>query len=304
MVRAAVAAPGSLGPAEIAARSADALDRPLAFDVELTVARADADAVLLGAHQRATAGALAAPARCHRRGSGGAAVRVGPGTLWVSLALARVGALVPCAPDTILNRHVRPLLRALSRSGALAHYFGRDWVSVAHRPAAAIGFAHDRASGRLHVEAFIAVTTPFAVAERASFLGKSPGTLAQLTGKDVDMERLTRAVVEAYAPNAAALALAPCAPAGALVAESPWTATGEEAIGEIGASRERDGRVRVGGELMVSRDALAELEARLAAGEPAESAALLSLGAPGVALEGVRSLESVVDVVARARAHA
>jgi hypothetical protein len=304
MGAAAVACPGALPPEEIAARSRSALDRPLSRDVELIVAQPDGDAVLVGAFGRAPAG-LGAECILLRRGSGGAPVRIGAGTLWVSLALAHIEALVPCTPDKVLNRYVRPLLRALGRAGALAHYFGRDWVSVAHRPAAAIGFAHDRASGRLHVEAFVAVTTPFAVGERASFRGKPPGTLAELTGKAPAMDRLTAAIAEAYAPRSGELALAALSPAALeatdLRRDPPWAATGEEAIGQLGAGPDASGAFRVGGELMVSRDALAELEARVAAGEDAGAAVDAALAAPDVALEGVRSLRTLADVVARAR---
>ncbi len=303
MGAAAVACPGALPPAEIAARSRGALDRPLTRDVELTIAHASAEAVLLGAFGRAAPGEIGAERTLLRRGSGGAAVRIGPGTLWVSLTLANLDALVPCAPDKILNRHVRPLLRALGRVGALAHYFGRDWLSVAHRPAAAVGFAHDRASGRLHVEAFVAVSTPFALGPRASFLGKESGTLDALVGRPISMDRLAREIVEAYAPEAAALALLTIvADAADPRPDPPWAATAEEAIGEVGAGADASGRLRVGGELMVSRDALAALEARLAAGEEVHAAIDASLAAPGVALEGVRSLRSLADVVTRAQA--
>ena len=85
-------------------------------------------------------------------------------------------ALVACDEAHLVNRYVRPLLRALTKCGALAHFFGRDWISVRHRPAAWVGFAHDRASGRAVIEAFVARETPFALEPRASFLGKEPGT--------------------------------------------------------------------------------------------------------------------------------
>ena len=303
----AVAVRGALSPAEIAARSQGVLDRPLTHDAELILAHPDAEAVLLGAFERDTASVVCAQmcAECtvHRRGSGGAAVTIGPGTLWMSLALARTDALVPCTPDKLLNRYVRPLLRALGRVGALAHYFGRDWVSVAHRPAAAIGFAHDTSTGRAAIEAFVAVSSPFAIADRASFLSKSPGTLVELLGKPVDMAKLARAVADAYAPEAEALELSAVAVSTAVPAsEPPWAACVDEAIGELGAGPDAAGRFRVGGQLMVSRDALASLEARLAAGEPVEAAIDAALAAPGVALMGVKSLRSLADVIARARA--
>jgi len=85
--------------------------------------------------------------------------------------------------------------------------------------------------------------------------------------------------------------------------DPPWAATVEEAIGVIGAGADADGRFRVGGDWLVSADAHARLEERLA-GAPEDAIASIIdaiLGAPGVALVGVRSLHSVHDVVTRAR---
>src|SRR5262245_15360701 len=126
-----VAQLGTLAPREIAACSRAALDRALAHDAELVIARASSDAVLLGAFQRGTE--VDTPLAVFRRGSGGAALRVGEGTLWVSLALARPSALVACENAKIVNRYVRPLLREITKLGAPARYFGRDWISVAQR---------------------------------------------------------------------------------------------------------------------------------------------------------------------------
>lgn len=67
--------------------------------------------------------------------------------------------------------------------------------------------------------------------------------------------------------------------------------------------RDRDGDVADGGgELMVSRDALARLEDRLTTDHPKDldGAVDETLGARGVALLGVRSLVSIRDVIAEA----
>ena len=89
--------------------------------------------------------------------------------------------------------------------------------------------------------------------------------------------------------------------------DPPWAATRDEAIGVIGAGRDRAGRLRIGGELMVSRDAVTRLEARLADAEDSDAAAIAgavdaSLGAADVALVGVRSLTSLRDVLVEASA--
>jgi hypothetical protein len=299
-VRLGVVLAGPKDARALAATSRSALDRPLRGDAELSLASCTDDAVLVGAFQRA-AGV--------RRGSGGPEVRVGPGTLHVALALTHPGTLVPCDEKHIVNRYVRPLLRALTRAGgarAAAHYFGRDWISMAHRPVAWVGFAHDATTRRTLFEAFVAVRTPFALTERASFLGKPQGTLEALAGRPVDDGRLTRAVADAYATGVSAVSLdeddAPSS-SGETAPEPPWAAVVEEAIGPLGAGPDARGVFRVGGDLMVSRDALARLEALAAATAEADLGRIVdeTLAAPGVALDGVRSLASIRDVIAQGK---
>jgi hypothetical protein len=238
----------------------------------------------------------------------------------VALALAHPGALEFCDEKRIVNRTVRPLLRALTKTGSLAHFFGRDWISVAHRPVAWVGFAHDATSRRTLFEAFVAVRTPFAITQRASFLGKPHGTLESIAGREIDPARLAGAVVDAYlaAYDAAeaevrGVETAPvpdaAIPAAAAAeddprADPPWTATVEEAIGRLGAGCDARGVFRVGGDFLVSRDAIARLESRVANVADQELGPLVDqiLNAPGVALQGIRSLASVRDVIALARA--
>jgi hypothetical protein len=176
-------------------READALDRELACDAELGVSEITTSANVVGAFQRGNG----APegAALVRRVSGGALVRVGPGTLHVVLALRTPSALVSCDARKLNNRYVRPLLRALTKGGAPAHYFGRDWVSVGHRPAGAVGFAHDARTGRAVVEAFVAVRAMFSD-PRPSFLGKEPGTLEGIAGRPFDLHVLAKLIVDAY----------------------------------------------------------------------------------------------------------
>ncbi|HEY8087213.1 MAG TPA: hypothetical protein VIF09_05200 [Polyangiaceae bacterium] len=297
----AVCLAGPRSAAAIAASSCDALDRPLTAPAELTVAIASDEATVLGAFQRATAEG------CLRRASGGPAVRVGPGTVHVTLALAAPSTLVACDERQIVNRYVRPLLRALSRHGHLAHYFGRDWISVAHRPAGWVGFAHDAGTRRTLFEAFVAVSVPFALEQRDGFLGKPHATLEELRRAPVDATALALAIADTYAADAARRDLA--WPAGTTDAsrarpEPPWAATVEEAIGTLGAGPDAAGTFRVGGDLLVSRDALGRLEARAAAASRDDLPRIIdeTLAAGGVALDGVKSLGSVLDVVRRARA--
>jgi hypothetical protein len=296
----AIALAGPEDARVIAASSRASLDRPLRCAAELSLAIVSDDAVLVGAFQRA---------KGLRRGSGGPEVRVGPGTVHVALALAHPAALIACDEKRIVNRYVRPLLRALTKAGgthAAAHYFGRDWISIAHRPVAWVGFAHDSTTRRTLFEAFVAVRTPFALTERASFLGKPHGTLEALAGTAVDEGRLVQAIADAYSGGLGAIPLdwpdAP-SPEGDAPAEPPWAAVVDEAIGPIGAGLDAHGVFRVGGDLLVSRDALSRLEA-LAATAPEDELAHIvdeTLGSPGAALDGVRSLVSVRDVILAAR---
>lgn len=300
--------------AGLAASSRAALDRPLAHAAELLVAVPGDDAVVVGAFQRRADAGEAPALPLLTRGSGGAAARVGGGTVWTQLALARPDALVACDAERILNRYVRPLLRALTRTGAQAHWFGRDWVSVARRPAALVAFAHDAATGRALIEAIVAVTTPFALGERGSFRGQAPGTLEEIVSR-ADVGAVARAIEEAYAELAGEPTeeLDPARLFGGDEAgpqpEPPWTAVREEAIGIVAAGRDRAGRLRVGGELMASRDAIARLEDRVAAlapgdrlGEQVGAAVNETLAGAGAVTFGVRSLESVRDVVVAALA--
>ncbi len=304
-VRLAVARAGTANAATLAARSAGALDHRLVTPGELWVAVASDAATLLGAFQRAEPtdeGPLL------RRGSGGPAVRVGPGTVHVALSLASPGALEPCDAKRIVNRAVRPLLRALTKTAALAHYFGRDWVSVERRPAAWVGFAHDAATQRTLFEAFVAVRTPFATLERSSFRGKGPATLEELAGRPLDPAAIAAAIADAYVEKHGAEEIAierAADPAASPVSatDPPWTATVDEAIGILGAGPDAAGVFRIGGDLLVSRDALAHLESRVATASDADVARIIdeTLADPRVALEGIASLESIRDVVVRAR---
>jgi hypothetical protein len=296
---------GLTAAASLAARSQTALDRPLAYPAELWVAVAWDDATLAGAFQRTTG--MTREGSLFRRGSGGPEVRVGPGTVHVALSLQSPGALEPCDAKRIVNRAVRPLLKALTKTAKLAHYFGRDWVSVAHRPAAWVGFAHDTTTGRALFEAFVAVRTPFATGERASFLGKTPATLDEVAGRSLDPSAIAEAVVAAYLASHDAKEVPEEDTSPPAAAESPsdlpWTATIEEAIGTLGAGPDARGVFRVGGDLLVSRDALARLEERVAGASDEDVGRIVdeTLAAPGVAVEGVASLASIRDVIVRAR---
>jgi hypothetical protein len=283
-----------VGARALVAQSCAALDRPLRCPAELWVAVASDSAVLLGAFQRSSVGSTLPELL---RLSGGPEVRVAKGTIHVALALTEPGTLVPCDERRIVNRYVRPLLRALARTGHLAHYFGRDWVSVAHDPVAWVGFAHDSISRRTLFEAFVAVREPFAPPGRPSLRGKEPKALG-----DADAGALADAIADAYGRDTTTTPLEPADVPDAPVvgADPPWLAVREEAIGTLGAGPDAGGCFRVGGDLLVSRDALARLEAAAPTSSDLGRLVNDTLTAPGVALDGVRSLASVRDLVTEA----
>src|ERR1019366_10134304 len=105
---------------------------------------------------------------------------------------------------------------------------------VAHRPVAWVGFAHDATTRRTLFEAFVAVRTPFALAERASFLGKPQGTLEAIAGTAVDEGRLIQAIADAYSADARSAPLdwsEALSTAGDDLPDPPCPPAGGEALG-------------------------------------------------------------------------
>ena len=271
-----IAEPRDTTPAGLAALSRrwDDVD-----GARLVVAVPAGEATVLGSFERQTvAGTFV------RRGSGGAPVTIGPGTIWLQLALERPDALVACRADQLVNRYVRPVLRAIGKvSRVPASYFGRDWISLGGHPVGLVSFAHESRTNRCLFEAILAVSTPFS-GPRSSFRDKAPATI------DAPPDRLAALLREAFGPGA------PATVSGideVLPMEPAWTATVEEALGTIGADR-----ARLGGELVASRDAVAEAERRLAEGAEVDTALQAFSGAQ---LFGAR-IEALREVLLRARA--
>src|SRR5262249_56052748 len=102
-----------------------------------------------------------------RRHTGGAAVYGGAGVLYLALGLLDASVLMPCPPGKLLNRNVRGFLTGLRALGVAAHYFGRDFVSVAVQPAAYVGWA-EYGDGRALLEFFLGHDTTFLPAAHLS----------------------------------------------------------------------------------------------------------------------------------------
>lgn len=173
-------------------------------------------AVLLGAHQ--LAGSVLEVAACRekgvrvfRRSTSGTAAFAGRRALVFTLALPDVAALFPDAsPRTLLNRNVRPFLKGFSAAGALAHYFGREWVSFRKRPGALLGFEVGD-DGVVLVEVIvgfddsIAIPAELATARERSvarFTDHEPACLAELLPAGAAPERVAGCVADAFAARA------------------------------------------------------------------------------------------------------
>lgn len=270
-----------------------ALSRPLLARAEaegiawMAASVVSGPAVALGAAQRAgrvldLEACARAGVSVWRRATAGTAVHVGQrGILW-ALALPRVSTLAGDAtPRTLLNRNVRGFLEGIRKSGALAHYFGREWISVEKRPAALLGF-EESAGGAVLIEVFAGVEDPCALPEELSteeeralnrYLGKAPLALgAALRGAP---EEIAREVMMAVAGRDSA----PREEAQEIEAESVSPITSEDdpmppgftagparrvPIGLVETGIERgSGRVWLGGDVLVP----SHVRASLAAGE-------------------------------------
>ena len=290
--------------AAAASASHDAMSRPLTHAVELSVSELVEDGELLGAFQRRGDARTDLPLA--RRATGGGSVRAGDGVLHCVLALASPSALVTANEDQILNRYVRPFLAAITKVAAPAHYFGRDWISVSHRPAAHVSFGHLRDTERTVVEVFVSARRTFASGVRSSHLGKEPIILADVAKSPVTGDRLREALLaelaERHGLEAVSLPERTPLPPSPVVDEPSWAASIDESIGPLCAGRDRAGVLRVGGELMASTDAIGALEERLRDASRQDLDALVDavFTAPKVALFGVRSLRSIRDVIAAA----
>jgi len=173
-------------------------------------------AVILGAMQRA--GRVVDLRACAetnvsvlRRTTTGTAAWMGGEGLVLTLGLPHVAAIEADATDrTLLNRNVRPFLRAFTRTGAMAHYFGREWISLKKRPAALLGFDVTR-TGSVLIEVFVGLDQSIGlpvelmtIDERSvdRFHGKNPASLREVL-PDAQGHRLAERLLESIASDTA-----------------------------------------------------------------------------------------------------
>lgn len=209
-----------------------------------------------------------------RRATGGPALAIGRGQIYVLLELRRPDAFQGSAdPSRLLNRHVRPLLTALSVFGTKpAVSGGRDVVTMDGAPLAWAGAWHDSTTGRCGIEAVVASEQTFVlptdidlaagqIAPR--WLGREPRTLTEQLGAAVEPARIVQAIAHAYATVDSEVELVEpprLERSRVHTDEAPFTAMVEEAIGLLGAVVEpKQQRIGLGGDAMVSTDRLQRL---------------------------------------------
>jgi lipoyl protein ligase-like protein len=255
-------------------------------DAAITASLLEGPAVVLGALQRA--GRIVDLAACatagtvvYRRCTTGTAVYIGSRAVLWTLALPHVAALQADATlRTLLNRNVRGFLRGLSRGGAPAQYFGREWIAIHHRPAALLGF-EVLADGRIVIEVFAGLDATIAL----------PGELCAEEEREVDRWRgkepmaieagdamaLVLRVIEAVAARGEERRDRREVPGGLVISgpigdpRSPVpdglvvAAPIRAPVGWIDAAVDRSG-LWIGGDALVASFAVAELAAALLAG--------------------------------------
>lgn len=182
---------------------------------QITASLVRGSSVVLGAAQRAGRvvdldACAHAGVTIFRRTTTGTAAWVGGRAFLFTLALPHVATLFPDATArTLLNRNVRPFLKGFSRAGVIAHYFGRDFISLRQRPAALMGF-DVTPSGVVLLEVFVGydepATLPDAVAshdERAldRWQGKHPAALGELLA-GARPDDIAHAVLEGFTERA------------------------------------------------------------------------------------------------------
>lgn len=287
------------------------------------------DARVLGAYQRRE-DALVTKAPVLRRATGGPAVVAGEGVMYLALALSDASALMACPRDRVLNRNVRPFLAALRRFHGAAHYFGREWISLDKRPAGLVAWTR-QPSGAVLLEAFLGVGRTFAVPDgelahppgAPRMLGKAPITLREALSPLPSARELALALAEACASmtpheleeraieEQSGVTVGRHLP---LLAERlerathhpgmRWSRAREVPIGLVRAGLAIDARgvveaAALTGDFFQDADAPERLEAALVGGLPTperlRDALNATYGRHGVVIEGLRSLQPVLD---------
>jgi hypothetical protein len=269
--------------AEICALSRALLDRALGAPGALEIVVSTSEAL--------TRGAWGIDADCTDvRGGGGTKVAIGEGDIYVGLALDKSNALVAdCDPPRLMNRHVRPLLRALAKAGTKAMYGGRDFIAVKGERVGWVGFQHSAETQRAAFEAIVPGSTPelrqlISDAYRAAY-----GDLVS-----------SRSGLRPDTPELASSAARPSARTSTSTStptsnSTPTWIVDHDAIGAVAIAFD-SGRFRVGGDFYASREIVPRLERALDAArsmEDVDRAIEDVCTTSDVVLEGLKSLDAL-----------
>lgn len=293
-------------------------------------------ALLVGARQRAArvvdrASLERAAIPLVRRATTGTHVFIAPtGAALFALALPTRTALAPdTRGPTTLNRNVRGWLQGLTRHGALAHYFGREWLTIHKRPAGVLALSGglDRS---LLIELWIGLDAPLTLPESLAsehertldrWLAKRPASFREVCpDKLLDHARIDAIqarALERYGLEANIVPDTELDP----TREPQWTSTlcDDElertphrwieptrcAIGWIDAAVLDDGALWIGGDVLVDEPAIDAITAALHRAEPERSSllaeALEEHAALGADAREWQACGAALDAVVRSR---
>ena len=212
--------------------------------------------------------------------------------------------MVPDAdPERIVNRHVRPLLDALTKLKVPSMYGGRDFIASRKSPVGWVGFQHSAETGRAAFEAILGLEWPIASEARKVFLDKAPKSL-QALGCVQDATTIAERIEQAYRAAYPSMSV--------IEGDVDVHVEGgvdvdvkvdvkvevEVEVGVVGARRVGDA-VSVYGDFYASREVVPRIRDGLAAGM--EVAACLEAALAGAVLFGLPSSEPLARVITDVR---
>jgi hypothetical protein len=295
------------GALELGARAlawTEVSGRPLLASASFT-----AQALVLGSLQRVDTLRARSSARFEgrmaRRFSTGTEAQLDGAVLYHALALPRVDALFSDASArTLLNRNLRSILRGYTAAGVPLRYFGTEVLALLGHPVALVGY-DQTANGAVLIEVLIGLENPCVV--RPALRREPPASLFGLLRRESPRHEFLQRALSGICER---LALTPLDVSSALpspraVVEPAATlppAAVAVPLGVVEAVIQPHPRVT--GDLLISRAALAQVEAlaqaALAAGNSLSEAVLAPLqGAP---IDGARPADLLHALSAAAAA--
>ena len=254
--------------------------RPLLASTSFT-----AEALVLGSLQREDTlrGRSSArfDVRVARRLSTGTEAQLSGAVLYHALALPRVDALYGDAKArTLLNRNLRALLRGYTAAGVPLRYFGTEVLALLGHPVALVGY-DQTASGAVLIEVLIGLENPCVV--RPAVRREPPAALFSVLRQSRPAHDLLCKAVNGVVSSLGATpidvaAVLPVMPA---ATEAPVGDVAASVAIPLGVIEAAAASLRITGDLLISRNALSQVQAlaqaQLAVGEPISDACLLPM---------------------------